>query len=177
VVKFSQSFKHFIIKRPQGNRFFFPIPRHKKCSLNKSVKITLSMNFGPAALRGTYVCIRTASVGLNQLRYLGAEASCCWLVAGNQKHAVSYVWHTYIIPTDIYDRVKYLHTRVCGTDEFDTAFRCLPRIHISSQNLTFFSSDWFFSWAFVDTSCICFDSCLEYATTAFLHILAYYYWK
>ena len=50
VVKFSQSFKHFIIKRPRGSSFFFPILRHKKCSLNRSVKITLSMNFGPAAI-------------------------------------------------------------------------------------------------------------------------------
>lgn len=55
VVKFSQSFKHFIIKRPQGNRFFFPILRHKKCSLNRSVKITLSMNFGPAAIHS--ICL------------------------------------------------------------------------------------------------------------------------
>lgn len=49
LVEFTQSLKQFIIKRPQGNKFFSPIPGYKKCSLNRSVKITLSMNFKPEA--------------------------------------------------------------------------------------------------------------------------------
>ena len=61
VVKFSQSFKHFIIKRPQGRSFFFLILRHKKCSLNRSVKITLSMNFGPAAIHSLCLSAMQAS--------------------------------------------------------------------------------------------------------------------
>jgi len=61
VVKFSQSFKHFIIKRPQGSSFFFLILRHKKCSLNRSVKITLSMNFGPAAIHSLCLSAMQAS--------------------------------------------------------------------------------------------------------------------
>jgi hypothetical protein len=62
VVKFSQSFKHFIIKRPQGSSFFFPIHRHKKCSLNRSVKITLSMNSGPAAIHSLCLPAMQASI-------------------------------------------------------------------------------------------------------------------
>jgi hypothetical protein len=54
LVKFTQSLKQFIIKLPQGNKFFSPIPGYKKRSLNRSVKITLSMNFGPEA---TYIHI------------------------------------------------------------------------------------------------------------------------
>jgi len=61
VVKFSQSFKHFVIKRPQGSSFFFPILRHKKCSLNRSVNITLSMNFGPAAIHSLCLSAMQAS--------------------------------------------------------------------------------------------------------------------
>ena len=96
VVKFSQSFKHFIIKRPQGNRFFFPIPRHKKCSLNKSVKITLSMNFGPAAY---------LRVNPHRIRRLKSAAifggwgklllACCRKSKARRKLCLAYLHNTY----------------------------------------------------------------------------------